>query len=461
MTHNNVRLVDWNETKLPSFKFRKIKLKKISFQSVYENWRNFRLSLYKKALENRQENLLNMGFKANQLSDAVSLERSEKKVLRKTKAIAKLESKIKFLETGIYATEEFVNNRAIKLKNSMMQSLVYNKNSVYQVPTEVKETFFEEEKSNVEPELVPNQESSEEQAVEHNEQTPVPTITETETETNNTSTEVAVENETQDIPVEREENVTDEKEDETSQTVITEQPSEGETEIETGTREKLEESTIVTNDEIADAIMAEMEKIKISTNESSSAKVNKFVEEDGTYRLKREDIEEDFRITNINTNEQTETMQSPEINTPPFNDEVQQSMEMTDTDADESVVYNEQEESVVEENAIPSEEETQRTSDLTTNLSALLEKVRVLSEKRERLAAEKTQADEEALETDRTYAEKINKLATYAEFLENDCAVTERETSETKATTMARQAEINAIEMMLEQSDMSKGTRRM
>lgn len=479
MVHDNIRLVDWKDKKLPWFKIRKIKLKKISFQSVYENWRNFRISLYQKLLENRQDNLLNMGFNANQLSNMTALQRSENRVLRKTKVIAKLESKIRFLETGRYETEEFINNRAIKLKNSMMQSLMWNKDCVYKVPEEVKETFF------AEPQPVPEnietvqQETPVQSAEDNNleKQNGVEKHDKADqvrvSEENDVSSSAEISN-TQAQPEVQE--VHAEHATEQAQSVLTEQEQVVE-EAEVKNMESTQEETpIVTNDEVADAIKTEMEKIKVTSNESSSAKVNKYIAEDGTYRLKREDIDDEFRVTNVNDNSQ-ETMTSiPEINIPPFNEvvertidfdivqeenmfpgaqnneslEMQVQQEVTDTEDIRKDMQNE-----------TNEDDNPNVSELATNLSALLEKVRSLSERRERLAAERAQVEATAMETDKAYVEKVNKLATYAEFLENDCAATERETSETKATTMARQAEINAIELMLEQSDISKGTRRM
>ena len=108
---------------------RKIKFKGISFTNISKRWNNFRLNRLKSKLIADKEKLVSMEFTNDQLTKG--REKTEQKIMRKTTAIAKLESKIQFLETGNYSTEEFVNSRAIKLKKTMMSNLVYNRDSLY------------------------------------------------------------------------------------------------------------------------------------------------------------------------------------------------------------------------------------------------------------------------------------------------------------------------------------------
>ena len=42
--------------------------------------------------------------------------------------------------------------------------------------------------------------------------------------------------------------------------------------------------------------------MKVKKNGTSIAKINKFINDDGTYSLKREDMDEAFRITKIDEN---------------------------------------------------------------------------------------------------------------------------------------------------------------
>lgn len=291
-----VELVDADSRthKFGHIRIKKIKCKPASFKQMQERFKKFRLNRLKSKLISDKEKLVSMEFKGSQLTPGSPRDKSERKLLSKTTAIAKLESKINFLETGNYLTEEFVNSRAIKLKDTMIKNLQYNRNSLYGVPDDVKdeiingnETVVEEQSTttSAKPESIaiknPQQEQVDEQMREQQEQiaaevqrimaedkdnqipkpTPVPTQ----------------EQQSDNSPISKQE-ITDAVADSLSQIDVTPR---------------------INPEELAAAINEEMEKIKVSSNESSPAKVNKFINDDGTYRMKREDIDEDFRITRI------------------------------------------------------------------------------------------------------------------------------------------------------------------
>lgn len=307
--------------------FRKIKFKQLSFTNISDHFNKFRLDRLKSKLISNKEKLVSMEFKGSQLVPGNSREKVEKKVLNKTAAIARLESKINFLESGNYLTEEFVNSRAIKLKNVMMRNLEYNRENLYGLNEATKEAIINDEvEANIN--STENQQASsttstdkkpkdpiDAQMLEQQEQiaAAVQKIM-AEDQQKKQQAESVVENVTpvvENIPVEVSQNLVEEE------TIVT--PEEYQTSV-ADQMKKIEVTKPINAEELAEAINKEMQKIKVSSNNSTSAKVNKFINDDGTYRLKREDIDEDFRITRFDRNQlpkdrttTEEKVQEPEI----------------------------------------------------------------------------------------------------------------------------------------------------
>ena len=101
MVREDIELVDKEYFRIPIIRpSRKIKFKGISFKNILSRWNEFRLERLKKKLAAKKENLVGMEFPGDKLVPGTQRERIEKKVERKTRAIAKLESKINFLEHG-------------------------------------------------------------------------------------------------------------------------------------------------------------------------------------------------------------------------------------------------------------------------------------------------------------------------------------------------------------------------
>ncbi len=321
---------------------RKIKFKGISFTNISKRWNEFRLNRLKSKLIADKEKLVNMEFSNAQLTKG--RETTEQKIMKKTTAIAKLESRIQFLETGNYSTEEFINSRAIKLKKTMMSNLVYNRDSLYgltdeaaneilngptvvekeenptiPVEEEISTTPVEEEireqqeklAKEVQKIMAEDQESQQEvqpnEEVSQNRTDVVPiTPVEDTNEPAETFNPIAIEEPKTEIPIETvNKNEVFDAINEAMATVSVEEP--------------------IQREEVAGTIDEEMEKIKVSGNESSIAKVNKFINEDGTYRMRREDIPEEFRITRIDRNEMPQNDELPEneeLDIPPFGENV-------------------------------------------------------------------------------------------------------------------------------------------
>ena len=289
MVRSDIELLDRDYFRIPLVKpSRKIKFKGISFKNILSRWNSFRLDQLKKKIASKKEKLVEMEFHGEDIVPGKQRERIEKKVLRKTQAIARLESKLNFLETGKYYSEEFEGSRAIKLKDLMMKNLEYNRNSLYGVTEQAAEEIITGKKVT----SVIDEEAEKIGAR-------VRDILSEKAKSRKSPTE----NSTGNTAGELEKNVTDQVID----SVV----------------EGIDVTPVVSNDEVAAAIDTEMQKINVSRNESSPAKVNKFINEDGTYRLRREDIDEDFRITRFDrsklpVSETTpiEVADEPEI--PPF-----------------------------------------------------------------------------------------------------------------------------------------------
>ena len=207
-----------------------------------------------------------MEFSTGQLKSGKNRQRTESKILRKTQAIANLESKINFLEKGAYLSEDFVDSRAIKLKDTMMKNLVYNMDSLYGLSPEGAKLI------------------------------------------NGMSTETSEDNNIEQTVSEEQQKIAEAvrkimEEKEKEKKVSKEPAAPPKNNSENGQQTSTEN---VTSDDIASAIQREMDKIKVNTNQSSIAKVNKFINDDGSYRLTKDDIDEDFRITRIDRSKLSE-----------------------------------------------------------------------------------------------------------------------------------------------------------
>lgn len=125
-----------------------IKTRKLSFKRIAERWAEFRLSLMNKELERAKENLVKDNYHVG--TSGLSLG-SEAKMNRRTAAVARLEEKIMILKREDVPTD-YRKNRAIKLRNNMMANLTYNSANAYSVEEDKIDKVFEEEQASVVPE---------------------------------------------------------------------------------------------------------------------------------------------------------------------------------------------------------------------------------------------------------------------------------------------------------------------
>lgn len=116
-----------------------IRLKRTSFTKVSEKYTEFRISLLNKKLDRVNKEL---EAEVNNLNfSGQSLESVENKILAKTSVIARLEEKIKVLSKENVPTN-YVSNRAIKLKNEMINNAKLNSSSAYASDSNSNEVSF-------------------------------------------------------------------------------------------------------------------------------------------------------------------------------------------------------------------------------------------------------------------------------------------------------------------------------
>lgn len=117
---------------------RLIKARVLSFNSIANRFKNFRLNLMKKRLDSMKDKALTEKYSESNFS---------KKIDKKSKAIAKLEEKIMVISKEEVPTD-YVSKRAIKLKKSMIDNLSYNSHLFYSIGLENKDKIFEKSVEN-------------------------------------------------------------------------------------------------------------------------------------------------------------------------------------------------------------------------------------------------------------------------------------------------------------------------
>lgn len=122
-------------------KSRQIKTRRATFNAVVNAWNKFRISLYTGTLAGMKYDALTSAYK----SDGSRLTgRAEKKMMKKATAIARLEEKIGILRRED-VPENYVAERAIKLKNNMISAVRYNCNNAYVIGLDKENEIFNEE----------------------------------------------------------------------------------------------------------------------------------------------------------------------------------------------------------------------------------------------------------------------------------------------------------------------------
>lgn len=463
MVREDIELVDKEYFRIPLIRpSRKIKFKGISFKNILSRWNNFRINILKNRLAAKKENLVEMEFSGDQLTPGKKRDRLENKISRKTQAIARLESKINFLVNGEYYSEEFEDSRAIKLKSLMMKNLVYNRDSLYCVNEKAAEEIMSENSYS------------------------------------------AVIDDTSEKIGARVREILAEKEAARKAAIEKTAPSTSET-VAAAIDEEVDKINIipvVSNDEVAAAIDTEMNKIKVEEPKTSVSSVNKFINEDGTYRLKREDIDEDFRITRfdrskLQTNETIPNEVIEEPNIPPFNttaemrkkpdveaprkaitaiieppkrefpkiilptikENVEEKQTGEEVDRVVPVVVPERNNEVVRPVVKNTEESAEVHADEREygDLGALMARVSILRAEKRTIDGKTAEAERKASSVNEAYREMMRRLSEYADSLEADCNASYREMSEVEKDSATKEAQINAMIQMMENVGPTEG----
>lgn len=300
-----------------SSKVRKIKFKSISFQNISRVWNNFRLKYYNNKLEKVKEKTANMEFGMGSFDRRTGEEtsRAESRILRKTTAIAKLEAKINFLQFGTEVTDDFISSRAIKIKDNMMKNMRYNADAAYSIPDDKKESIFAVEEPTTEDVIAAAKKGVDDALSRIMKKKPVAPAPETTSQEETTPVIKAPTKEeirkTVDEMFAEEQKRREQATEATTEAVVTEEvepeykevdvtPTVGKKEVAETINSELDQIDVVPavkKDDVADTIQEELSKINVTKNQSN--KVNPYINEDGTYRMRREDIDEDFRVTRV------------------------------------------------------------------------------------------------------------------------------------------------------------------
>lgn len=306
-----------------SSKVRKIKFKSVSFQNISRVWNNFRLKQLDKKLERAKEKTLNMEFGMGSFDRRTGEEMSkaESKILRKTTAIAKLEAKINFLQFGTEVTDDFVSSRAIKIKDNMMKNMRYNANAAYSIPDDKKAEIFAVEEPTTEDVIAAAKKGVDDALNRIMKKKPVTPAKETTSQEAETAPVIKAPTKeeirkTVDEMFAEEQKRREQATEVSTETVVAQEevreevkkgldevkvtPTVGKKDVaETIDTElgKIDVVPTVKKDDVADTIQDELSKIVVTKNQSN--KVNPYINEDGTYRMKKEDIDEDFRVTRV------------------------------------------------------------------------------------------------------------------------------------------------------------------
>ena len=252
---------------------------------------------------------------------------------------------------------------------------------------------------------------------------------------------------------------------------------------------------VVSNDEVAAAIDTEMNKIKVDEPKTSVSSVNKFINEDGTYRLKREDIDEDFRITRfdrsklqVNETIPSEVIEEPNI--PPFNttaeirkkpdveaprkaitaitelpkhefpkiilptikENVEEKQAGEETERVVPVVVPDRNNEVVKPVVKTADDSATVQADEREygDLGALMARVSILRAEKRTIDGKTAEAEKKASSVNEAYRDMMRRLSEYADSLEADCNASYREMSEVEKESATKEAQINAMIQMME-----------
>ena len=472
-----------------SSKVRKIKFKSLSFLNISKVWNNFRLKRANARLEKAKEKVVNMEFGMGSFDRRTGDEasRAETKILKKATAVARLEAKINFLQFGTEVTDDFVSSRAIKIKDNMMKNMRYNADAAYSIPDDKKESIFAVEEPTTEDVIAAAKKGVDDalhRIMKKKPVSPAPKTTSQEEETTPvikapTKEEIR---KTVDEMFAEEQKRREQATEVTTEAVVAEEVEPEFNEVDTAPvieRKEVAETInseldqidvvpAVKKDDVADTIQEELSKIVVTKNQSN--KVNPYINEDGTYRMRREDIDEDFRVTRVTMTDKEKRIEDIRKANLTVQSAFLRSMQMIKDNLDQKA---EQERRAIEEApevepAQPAEREMPEVAPVRTpvqevkaltaavdkattkdDLASIMESVARLQKEQEAAKSREAEiaANEEALKAEKSKA--VEELLAYQASLQADVQTRTQGLSEREAHNNAMAQEIDSIRQVM------------
>lgn len=472
-----------------SSKVRKIKFKSLSFLNISKVWNNFRLKRANARLEKAKEKVVNMEFGMGSFDRRTGDEasRAKTKILKKATAVARLEAKINFLQFGTEVTDDFVSSRAIKIKDNMMKNMRYNADAAYSIPDDKKESIFAVEEQTTEDVIAAAKKGVDDalhRIMKKKPVSPAPKTTSQEEETTPvikapTKEEIR---KTVDEMFAEEQKRREQATKVTTEAVVAEEVEPEFNEVDTtpvierkevaetinSELDQIDVVPAVKKDDVADTIQEELSKIVVTKNQSN--KVNPYINEDGTYRMRREDIDEDFRVTRVTMTDKEKRIEDIRKANLTVQSAFLRSMQMIKDNLDQQAELERRaiEEAPEVEPALPAEREMPEVAPVRTpvqevkaltaavdkattkdDLASIMESVARLQKEQEAAKSREAEiaANEEALKAEKSKA--VEELLAYQASLQADVQTRTQGLSEREAHNNAMAQEIDSIRQVM------------
>ncbi len=491
---------------------RSIRLKEDSFLSIYMEWYKFKTRDMKltfdqfvkcikidnaiNKLEKAKDEFKNLAFTPREVkSDVGQVSVAEKKVMKKATAIARLEEKVSIL-LDIPVSPEFVNNRAIKLKDNMMRNARFNSHNVYAVLEEEKNAIFDYQNTYLTPkgnnEITYRAAGIDEASIANTAMNEADRIILDETQ--NTAKSVQeIMNESANI---RDDIIVVPDRDEVKKAVDDEFSRQEEQyaqadayEVESVpiqmSREEAEEKMDMDRDKVKLAVSEAMNGVDISCNGAASAKIERYADldenvekvdnsfADGTYRLTREQIDEDFRKTPIEPRPNVSKIEEIKTKIPKIDisqvfgevrdnkplekevpvissEEVEKTVEPTVVDVDNEDDSTDQIHFDYDDESISALTEAVDKAGSMDEIQALLARVKQLKEKQNESKIRAMEAKEKAAESEAMKNEAKARLKAYESALEEDLGYNERSAAQDMEKAKNNEALVEAMLSMIQ-----------
>lgn len=449
--------------------FKKLKFKEISRKNISLRWNKFRLKRLREKLAEskfRESEVQQDGYKD-----------TEKRVMKKANKIAALEAKITFIETGKKTKIKFINTRALNLKNMMMKNLESNGEYIYSVSSSVADKIkagnYEEQEISkpINKEKTTESVSNDDLISSEFQQELNEAFAEqlAEERKNNAEAFDGQKGDNDDTSISY---------DEVNQ-IISEQLNSNEStitkeDVESAIKNNLntiEVETPITKAAIRAAIENEMQKNE-EGNSDFGYNATSIISEDGTYRLKKEDIPDNIRIEHYDIEtldkrfkslqESSSSMEDNMTRITPIQDShrlelgpaphpgvIEEYEEKQKNSArDIPIIVPERNTGANEENIISEEKapvKPMSKDEMDSDLATKLTRVKILKEEKARLAEAEEKAAHRLSDTKEELERQKAELSTFADLLEAECNESNANLKMYNQETAATETEINAI----------------